>query len=142
MNLDQLTNGLKQAFFEEGHRIVFWYDPECDFESDLSSIELADVNVVNVNDQSSLGIKLKLELEDTQGKYLLYFPNEEPAPENDWLLDIKLYSRSFYADRFSIIFNDLGLHQQSLREHFWPHEKNSSPVKRDSMVLRNWFSQT
>jgi len=123
MNLDQLQGGLEQAFFKEGHRIVFWYDPECDFESDLPSIELSDVTVVNMNDKSSLGIKLKLELEDAQGKYLLYFPNQEPELEKDWLLDIKLYSRSFYADRFSIIFNDLGLHQQSLREHLAKREK-------------------
>ncbi|RLA40182.1 MAG: BREX-1 system phosphatase PglZ type A, partial [Gammaproteobacteria bacterium] len=47
----------------------------------------------------------------------------EPDIEKDWLLDIKLYSRSFYADRFSIIFNDLGLHQLSLREHLAKRDK-------------------
>jgi hypothetical protein len=33
------------------------------------------------------------------------------------LLDIKRYSRCFYADRMSIIFNELGLQQQSVRAH-------------------------
>lgn len=123
MNLDQLTAGLQQAFEKEGHRLVFWYDPEGDFSTDLSDLCLDDVEIIHMASESVLGIKLKLELKDTQGKYLLYFPHQEPVPEKDWLLDIKLYSRSFYADRFSIIFNDLGLHQQSLREHLAKREK-------------------
>lgn len=123
MNLEQLNQGLEQAFFKEKHRIVFWFDPDQSFEQELDSLSLSDVHVVNMKSESSLGMKLKLELDDTQGKYLLYFPSNEPEPEKDWLLDIKLYSRSFYADRFSIIFNELGLHQQSLREHLATRSK-------------------
>lgn len=128
MNITQLTDGLKQAFFTEGHRLVFWYDPSKDFEADIGNLNLDDghlggVTVLNMTGESHLGIKLKLELEDTEGKYLLYFPYEEPNVEEDWLLDIKLYSRSFFADRVSIIFNDLGLHQQSMREHLAKRDK-------------------
>lgn len=123
MNITQLTEGLKQAFFEEGHRLVFWFDPAKDFEAELSNLQLVDVTVLNMEGESQLGTKLKLEMEDTIGKYLLYFPFEEPDVEKDWLLDMKLYSRSFYADRVSIIFNDLGLHQQSMREHLSLRDK-------------------
>ena len=123
MNITQLTEGLKKAFFEEGHRLVFWFDSAKDFEAELPNIELADVTILNMAGESQLGIKLKLEMEDTVGKYLLYFPSAEPDVENDWLLDIKLYSRSFFADRVSIIFNDLGLHQQSMREHLALRDK-------------------
>lgn len=48
MNLDQLTAGLDKTFFNENHRIVFWYDPECDFSDDLSSLSLDGVQVVNM----------------------------------------------------------------------------------------------
>jgi uncharacterized protein (TIGR02687 family) len=123
MNITQLTDGLKQAFFTEGHRLVFWYDPSRDFETELDHLSLSDVTVLNMEGKSQLGIKLKLELEDKEGKYLLYFPSEEPHVEDDWLLDIKLYSRSFFADRVSIIFNDLGLHQQSMRAHLALRDK-------------------
>jgi uncharacterized protein (TIGR02687 family) len=123
MNITQLTEGLKKAFFEENHRLVFWFDPTKDFEGELPNIGLADVTILNMAGESQLGTKLKLEMEDTVGKYLLYFPSAEPDVENDWLLDIKLYSRSFYADRVSIIFNDLGLHQQSMREHLALRDK-------------------
>ncbi len=137
MNLQQLSEGLNNAFVKENHRIVFWFDPEADFETDIESLALPDVNIVNMKSQSSLGIKLKLELEDTKGKYLLYFPIPEPAIDKDWLLDIKLYSRRFYADRFSIIFNELGLQQQSLREHLAKRDKFLASKARLN-VLKKW----
>ncbi len=122
MNLNQLTEGLKKAFNEENHRIVFWYDPAQDFIEELASLQLDGVHVINMQGVSALAVKLKLELEDTEGRYLLYFPHAEPEIDRDWLLDIKLYSRSFYADRLSIIFNDLGLQQHSVRAHLGKRE--------------------
>ncbi|MEB5477562.1 BREX-1 system phosphatase PglZ type A [Acinetobacter pollinis] len=117
MNLSQLQQGLEQAFYTENHRIVFWYDAEQSFTEELQVLDLNNIQILNMANESSLAVKLRLELQDKKGKYLLYFPNAEPESEKDWLLDIKLYSRCFYADRFSIIFNELGLKQQSLREH-------------------------
>ena len=109
MDSQQLTQGLKQALFVENHRIVFWYDADQSFAEELPLLDLPNVHVLNMQDESTFGLKLKLELEDTQGKYLLYFPCAEPEADDDWLLDIKLYSRSFYADKVSLIFNELGL---------------------------------
>ena len=136
MNLDQLQKGLEQAFYTEQHRIVFWYDEEQSFSEEVKALKLNDVQILNMADESSLAIKLKLELEDQQGKYLLYFPSPEPETEKDWLLDIKLYSRSFYADRFSIIFNELGLQQQSLREHLAKREEFLKAKARLSTLKR------
>lgn len=123
MDTQQLTQGLKQALFVENHRIVFWYDADQSFAEELPLLDLPNVHVLNMQDESTFGLKLKLELEDTQGKYLLYFPCAEPEADDDWLLDIKLYSRSFYADKVSLIFNELGLQQQSLREHLAKREQ-------------------
>jgi len=47
----------------------------------------------------------------------LYSPSEEPDDDDDWLLDIRLYSRSFRADRASIILDELGLEHHHLRDH-------------------------
>lgn len=136
MNLDQLKQGLEQAFYTEQHRIVFCYDAEQSFTEEIKALKLNDVHILNMAEESSLAIKLKLELEDQQGKYLLYFPSPEPETEKDWLLDIKLYSRSFYADRFSIIFNELGLQQQSLREHLAKREEFLKAKARLSTLKR------
>ncbi|MEN8339725.1 BREX-1 system phosphatase PglZ type A [Acinetobacter baumannii] len=136
MNLNQLQQGLEQAFYTEQHRIVFWYDAEQSFSEEVKALNLGDVQILNMAEESSLAIKLKLELQDQQGKYLLYFPSAEPETEKDWLLDIKLYSRSFYADRFSIIFNELGLQQQSLREHLAKREEFLKAKARLSTLKR------
>ncbi len=39
-----------------------------------------------------------MERDDSDGRYLVYSSTEEPDYEADWLLDIRLYSRSFRAD--------------------------------------------
>jgi hypothetical protein len=53
----------------------------------------------------------------------VYSAREEPEYDDDWLLDIRLYSRSFRADRASIILDQLGLVNQSLREHLAARRK-------------------
>ena len=136
MDTQQLTQGLKQALFVENHRIVFWYDADQSFAEELPLLDLPNVHVLNMKDESTFGLKLKLELEDTQGKYLLYFPCAEPEADDDWLLDIKLYSRSFYADKVSLIFNELGLQQQSLREHLAKRERFLSSKARLTALKR------
>lgn len=123
MDIGQLQVGLEKAFFRENHRIVFWYDAEQSFVDDVQSLNLKDVKIIDMSKESSLGIKLLLEIDDKVGQYLLYFPSKEPDIEDDWLLDIKLYSRTFYADRFSIIFNELGLKQLSLKDHLIKRQK-------------------
>ena len=123
MKVDQIQQGLEQAFVTENHRIVFWYDADQSFTETLATLSLTDVTVLNMSEESVLATKLHLEMTDTQGKYLLYFPHAEPEPTKDWLLDIKLYSRSFYADRFSIIFNELELTSFALKEHLQEREK-------------------
>src|SRR5690554_1337252 len=117
MQFDQLLNGLQNAFFTDGHRLVFWYDPPGHFTDALNELALDGVQLLNMAGQSTFGVKLRLELDEPATPTLLYFPYAEPAPEDDWLLDIKLYSGRFYADQLSMTFNELGLTRHALRDH-------------------------
>lgn len=117
MNTPQLTDSLRRIFDEEKHRLVFWYDAKREFEESLASLDLNGVTVLRLDETGTLELKIRLELEDTNGTYLLYAPYPEPAPEEDWLLDVRLYSRTFYADKSSILLDDLELELQSLHEH-------------------------
>jgi len=110
-----IKEALFQFFHDDGHRIVFWNDPEGEFTDTLKELDLGDVKLIRLDEYAPLEIKILLELQDKTGAYLLYDPNPEPAPEDDWLLDIRLYSRTFYADAASIILNELGLEKASLR---------------------------
>ena len=118
MNIKQITDSLNKIYQEENTRIVFWYDTDGEFEDIISSLDLADVSVVRVDKTAALELKIRLEMEDTKNRYLLYSPKAEPAHEEDWLLDIQMYSHLFHADKASLILNELGLPRQSMRAYY------------------------
>lgn len=117
MDTKQVTDILENIFKEKKKRIVFWYDAEQEFEDTLPSIQLGDVTILRIDEFGALELKIKLEADDTKGKYILYAPNAEPAPEEDWLLDMRLYGYTFHADQASILLKELDLEHQSLRPY-------------------------
>ncbi len=123
MDLTQLNDALGKVFAEENARIVFWNDPEQEFVGSLSDLVLDDVQLLRLDEIGALEVKIRVEREDPEGRYLLYSPTEEPDFDSDWLLDIRLYSRSFRADRASIILDELGLAHQSVRQHITRRRK-------------------
>ncbi len=114
-DLNQINTALERLFVEEGQRIVFWNDPDQEFQNTLPFIMLDDVTILRLDRVGALEAKIRLEREEPNGKFLLYAPSEEPDYEDDWLLDIRLYSRSFRADKASILLQELGLVNQHLR---------------------------
>ena len=117
MDTKRIDEALGRLFKEEGKRIVFWNDPEREFSDTIASLQLDDVQVLYLDETGALGAKIRIEREDPEGRYLVYTSTEEPDYEDDWLLDIRLYSGSFRADRASIILDELGLANQYLRPH-------------------------
>src|SRR4051812_34732428 len=98
-DLDQIHTALERLFREEGQRIVFWNDPDQEFQGTLPGIRLDGVTTLRLDEVGALEVKIRVERGEPDGKFLLYAPTEEPDYEDDWLLDIRLYSRSFRADR-------------------------------------------
>ncbi|MFN2268197.1 MAG: BREX-1 system phosphatase PglZ type A, partial [Desulfonatronovibrio sp.] len=117
MNINRITDSLNQLFHEEDQRIVFWFDPDQEFTQVVPDLSLGDVDRINLKNSSQLEIKVRIELGDQSRKYLLYAPYAPPEPDQDWLMDIRMYSYVFSADRASMILGDLGLSNQSMREH-------------------------
>jgi uncharacterized protein (TIGR02687 family) len=123
MNTTQLIESLTDIFDNQKERLVFWYDPDQEFSDVVPALALQGVTIIQCDQESLLELKIRLELKDREGRFLLYFPYAEPEPDKDWLLDMKLYSRTFHADRASIILNDLGLSHQSMRSHLESRKK-------------------
>ncbi|WP_005031451.1 BREX-1 system phosphatase PglZ type A [Holophaga foetida] len=127
--LKPILDALQRFYDQEGSRIVFWHDPAREFVNALAGCMLLDIgsHAVTVLDltppRSDLALKLRLEQEDPQGKFLLYAPFEEPDADRDWLLDIRLYSQTFRADRASIHLQELGLASQDLHGHLTQRAK-------------------
>ena len=123
MDVAQITDALDRVFNDEHVRIVFWNDPDREFIETLPDIALAGVEVLKLDEVGALEVKVRIEQDDPTGRYLLYSPAEEPDYEDDWLLDMRLYGRSFRADRASIILQELGLAHQHLRQHLAKRRK-------------------
>ena len=118
----QVEAALQRLFQEEG-RIVFWNDPEREFQNMLPFLRLDGVTTLRPDVEGTLATKIQIEREQPEGKFLVYSPTEEPDFEDDWLLDVRLYSRSFRADRASILLQELGLENQLLRPHLSERRK-------------------
>ncbi len=138
MDFTQIKDTLARIFHEKKKRIIFWYDAEKEFNDILASIQLDDVTILRLDEHGALELKIKLEAEDTQRKYILYAPYAEPAPEEDWLLDIKLYSYTFHADQASILLKELNLEHQSLRPYLKRRKAFFRSQERLNQ-LKNWI---
>ncbi|MFB0987044.1 MAG: BREX-1 system phosphatase PglZ type A, partial [Phycisphaerales bacterium] len=125
MKAEQVDQALHQKFIIEDERLVFWHDQNEEFadyvEGRLAG-DLADVQVLDVAEVGGLSTKLRLEREDRTGKYLVYSRGVKPPAEEDWLLDIRLYSAEFHADVASIWRQELGLSSLSLRDYLKSRE--------------------
>ena len=119
MDTKQVTEALSKLFEEE--RVVFWNDPDKDFFEMFTGKMFSPVDgvtVIRLDQTPALQAKIRIEREEPQAKFLVYSPTEEPEdPLNDWLFDIRLYSRCFYADRGTMDVEALGLKSPLLREH-------------------------
>ena len=122
MDTNQLDQALARLFVDDGARIVFWHDPAhefVDFMNRLPFLTFGDttVHIIRLDQVSALATKIRLERDEPESRFLVYAPADEPDYADDWLLDIRLYSRSFRADRASIILDTLGLDNHHLRDH-------------------------
>jgi uncharacterized protein (TIGR02687 family) len=109
--------------FNKGHRIVFWHDPDGEFVEMVHDLELSDVSVLCLEEITTLEAKVAIELEQPETRFLVYETAGRPEPDKDWLLDIRHYAEPFAADRSTMILRELGLQQQSLRNHISARSK-------------------
>ncbi len=115
MDLKKINEKLTELFSK--HRIVFWNDAGGDFENDLIECLPSGVDIIRSDKVGQFKTKMIIEIDNPEGKYLVYSASSEPSAQNDWLLDIRLYSYQFRADTASMIVEELGLQHLHLREH-------------------------
>jgi uncharacterized protein (TIGR02687 family) len=114
MSQQRLLESLGTLF--NTHTVVFWHDVEAEFSSAVDSLQIGGVQLVRLDDTPALRVKLDIERSPDQ-RWLIYSAKPEPEPAKDWLLDVRMRSKSFRADSTSILLEDLGLTTQGLRQH-------------------------
>lgn len=113
MDINRIEESLKRLFnapLKEGEnrKIIFWNDKDREFEEDIENLNLEDIIVHKMTESNLFMTKYLIEEEDTNRSYLIYTYLDLESEDN-WLYDTVKYSEVFYADRLSMILNDLGI---------------------------------
>ena len=90
-------------------RIVFWYDEDREFEEQINEIQLSNAKIVCLTGNNNFEVKKLLGVDDLTSNYLVYCPLTYETPEDNWLMDVELYSEEFRADLISIWMDEMGL---------------------------------
>ena len=114
MDSDKIIQELNQRFAAPlpeffKRRIVFWYDEDGEFQERLDEVTLNNAKLVALTGTNNFAVKKLLTVDDTANNYLVYCPLSYEKPEDNWLLDIELYSEEFRADLISIWMDEMGI---------------------------------
>ena len=129
MNLQTIVQDLNMHFAAPlpefyKRRIIVWHDEDQEFVDKISDIELANAKIVTLTESNNFYVKKLLNFDDTDSNYLLYVPVSHESKEDNWLLDIELYSEQFRADLVSMWMEELSVPQTpALRKCFKDYRK-------------------
>ncbi len=90
-------------------RIVFWYDEDREFEDQIDEMDLGDVKVAKLTGSNTYAVKKLLCEENTSSNYLVYDPRSFMRDDDNWLINVQIYSEEFRADLNSIWMDEMGL---------------------------------
>lgn len=133
MSTQRIVESLSALY--ANHAVVFWHDADSEFSTLVDTLPLQDVRLVRIDAVPALQVKLNIERALRQ-KWLLYSNKPEPELAKDWLLDIRLRSKSFRADAASILLEDLGLASQTMRAHLKQRTKFLRAKERQERLKR------
>lgn len=114
MDLEKIVQDLNRKFAEPllpfyKRRLVFWHDEDKEFVDQIATLSLENAKIISLNGHNSFAVKQILNIEDTENNYLVYVPFGYSNDEENWLLDMELYSDSFRADILSMWMDEMGL---------------------------------
>lgn len=114
MDSEKIVQELNQRFAAPlpefyKRRIVFWYDEDKEFEDKLNEIVITNAKLVSLTGTNNFEVKKLLGVDDITSNYLVYCPLSYDKPEDNWLIDIELYSEEFRADLISIWMDEMGM---------------------------------
>lgn len=114
MDLDTIVSDLRARFEAPlpefyKRRIVFWHDPEGEWKDTIEGMDLPKAKLLVMNGTNNFAAKKLLTVEDTTSDYLVYIPFPYETEEDNWLLNLELYSEEFRADLISIWMKELDL---------------------------------
>ena len=116
MDTEKIQQELARRFAEPlpefyKRRIIVWKDEDREYTDKLDEIHIEGVKVVPLTGNNFFYVKKLLNKDDTESDYLLYCPITYESQEDNWLLDIELYSEDYRADQISNWMDEMGIPQ-------------------------------
>ncbi len=90
-------------------RIIFWYDEDREFEEQIDELELDNVRILKLTGSNNFEAKKLLAVDDLTSNFLVYQPQIFNCDDDNWMLNIQLYSEEFHCDQASIWASEMGL---------------------------------
>ena len=114
MELEAIINNLRSRFAAPlpefyQRRIIFWYDEDRAFEDQIGDLSLDGVKLLVLTGNNTFAAKKLLCEDDTTSNYLVYDPRPYMKDDDNWLINVQLYSEEFRADLNSIWMDEMGL---------------------------------
>lgn len=114
MDLEKIAQDLNRRFAMPlpefyKRRIIFWYDDDREFEDKVEELVLDNAGILVLTGNNNFAAKKLLAVDDTTSNYLVYCPLRYEKPEDNWLINIEMYSEEFRADLNSIWMDEMGL---------------------------------
>lgn len=114
MDLVTISQELNKRFLEPlpefyKRRIIVWYDEEKEFAEEIGSLELTNAKVICLTGSNNFAVKKTLAVDEPTQNFLIYNPISYEKVEDDWLLDVELYSEEFRADLIAIWMDEMGI---------------------------------
>ena len=116
-------------------RIIVWHDEDAEFTAGIADIALTNAKIAVLTGTNNFAVKKLLCADDTTSNYLLYCPFAYEDMEDNWLLDIELYSEEFRADLISMWMDEMGVPQTpALRKCFKAYRKFFNAKERRKQI--------
>ena len=114
MDLEKIVQDLNRRFAAPlpefyKRRIIFWHDEDKEFEDKIEELTLDNAKTLILTGNNNFVAKKLLAVDDTTSNYLVYSPFHYDNDEDNWLINIELYSEEFRADLNSIWMDEMGL---------------------------------
>ena len=96
-------------------RIIVWMDETGEFTEAVNEIHLENARLLVMQKNHMFEIRKQIEIDYAQDNLLIYCPYHFDAPQDNWLLDVFLYSEEFRADYWSLLFDELNIENAILK---------------------------
>jgi uncharacterized protein (TIGR02687 family) len=106
MSEESIDRALKLLFAD--NKVVFWYDDNAKLQEQFNDVHMDGVQKISVKN-NEFAVKNQIISSNENDKFLIYFPQGEPALKDNWLLDLQLAHRVFNSDQESMFLQDVGL---------------------------------